>query len=153
MNTKIYYAIVERETGKMEFGRSNYIDHTERPLHESLAYAPLNDELTRLLVPDDLVDHDDLMPVDFHTTYWDFQNTRWVIFYDAPNKPQVDPVAQAIARKQYLLNYAQKKLAMEDISPKFKTAIEEFIDQINAVNITEENVQETAMLLIEDPDF
>lgn len=151
--SNIYYAIVERATGKMEFGRSNYTEHTERPLHSSLAYAPLNDELTRLLVPDDLADHSDLLPVDFQTSYWDFGNARWVLFYDAPNVDPVDPVEEALKIKQSVLAKAQQKLAMPDISPAFRQTVEEFISQVNSINITAENVLETAAALPQDLPF
>ena len=147
MTNNIYYAIVEKSTGVMEFGRSNFIEHTERPLHQSLAYAPLNDELVRALVPDDLADHDDLMPIDFTTSYWDFKNTRWVLFYDVPNKEEVDPFEEAIKIKQRVLREAAKKLAMPDISPKYKQKIEEFVDLVNSIDVTPENVLETAALL------
>ncbi len=151
--SNIYYAIVERATGRMELGRSNYIDHTERPIHNSLAYAPLNDELVRLLVPDDLADHSDLLPVDFTTSYWDFANTRWVLFYDAPNVPSVDPVEEALKLKQTVLEQAQQRLAMDDISPKFRQTVEDFIAQVNSINITAENVLEAAAELPKDLPF
>ena len=137
----------------MEFGRSNYIDHTERPLHESLAYAPLNDELIRALVPDDLADHDDLMPIDFNTSYWDFKNARWVLFYDGPNKPEVDPLEEATKLKESRLAYAQKKLAMEDLSPKFRATIEEYVAKISAIELTEQDLPDKASMLIDEPDF
>lgn len=151
--TTIYYSIVERATGRMELGRSNYIDHTERPLHSSLAYAPLNNELTRLLVPDELADHSDLLPVDFTTSYWDFANTRWVLFYDAPNVPPVDPVEEALKIKQRLLDQAQQKLAMPDISTKLRQTVEDFIAQVNSIDITAENVLEASANMPKDLPF
>lgn len=137
----------------MEFGRSNYIDHTERPLHESLAYAPLNDELTRALVPDDLADHDDLLPIDFTTSYWDFKNARWVLFYDGPILPEADPLAEVAKRKEERLRYAQNKLSMEDLSPKFRETIEAYIEKINAIELTEDNLPEKANIVSAEPGF
>lgn len=150
--TTIYYSIIERATGIMEFGRSNFVDHTERPLHESLAYVPLNDLLVRALVSTDPNDHNDIQTIDFTQTRWDFPTSSWVIVLDTiPDyHGQVDPVEEKLKQRQALINAATKKAAMPDISIKFKAVLDAFIADVSSISITAENVRDV-ILPIEIP--
>lgn len=130
----------------MEFGRSNYIDHTERPLHESLAYVPLNSELCKALVSTDPEDHKDLRPINFKKTRWDFASSAWVIEYEEVTDPEVDPLEEVLKIKQDLINKANLKLAMPDISDKYKTTLENFVAEIVAIEVTKDNILEIAPL-------
>jgi hypothetical protein len=136
----MYYAIVEKETGIMQYGHSNYIDHQDRPLHESLAYVPLSDELVKLLISDDPEDHLDLTPVDFTVSYWDFKKSKWVLIdstiLDAP-----DPILHCISLRQQLVNDATRKLNIPDIPDKVKKKLTDYIDEISAVSVTADTVQ------------
>lgn len=146
--TTIYYSIIEKETGRMEFGRSNYIEHTERPLHESLAYVPLNNELYRLLVSTNVEDHTDLRAVDFTKTHWDFKTNSWVIVYQEIAHPAVDPLEEALKQQQELVRLANIKLSIPDVSSKYKEKLEKFISDVNSIKITKDNVLESAQELL-----
>ena len=115
--TTIYYSIVERATGVMELGRSNVIDHTDRALAGSLAYAPLNDLLVKALVSVNPEDHADLQPIDFKQTHWDFATNSWVIVWDV----------------------------IPDVSIKFKTVLDAFIAEVSSISITAENVRDVVL--------
>lgn len=146
--TTIYYSIVERATGRMEFCRSNFIDHNERPLHESLAYAPLNDLLVRALVSTDPEDHHDLQSIDFTQTHWDFSTSSWVVVWDTflpPEQTPVDPLNEALKQRQSLVDAATRKARMPDISVKFKAVLDAFIAELSSISITAENVKDVVL--------
>ena len=145
--TTIYYSIIERATGIMEFGRSNFIDHTERPLHESLAYVPLNDLLVRALVSTDPEDHHDIQAIDFKQTHWDFSTSSWVVVWDTipPEQAPVDPLAEKLKLRQELVDNATRKASMPDISIKFKAVLDAFIAEVSSISITAENVKDVVL--------
>lgn len=145
--TTIYYSIIERATGIMEFGRSNFIDHTDRPLAGSLMYVPLNDLLVKALVSVDPEDHHDLQPIDFSQTHWDFLTSSWVIVWDTipVDHVVVDPLAEALRLRQELINTATRKASMPDISVKFKAVLDAFIAEVSSISITAENVKDVVL--------
>ena len=131
----------------MELGRSNVIDHTDRPLAGSLAYAPLNDLLVKALVSVNPEDHADLQPIDFKQTHWDFATNSWVIVWDVipVDHVQVDPVAEALRLRQELIDAATRKASMPDVSIKFKTVLDAFIAEVSSISITAENVRDVVL--------
>lgn len=145
--TTIYYSIIERTTGIMEFGRSNFIDHTDRPLHSSLAYVPLNDLLVRALVSTDLADHEDIQAIDFTKTHWDFSTSSWVVVWDVipPEQAPVDPLDVKLKQRQALVDAATKKANMPDVSIKFKAVLDAFIAEVSSISITAENVKDVVL--------
>lgn len=145
--TTIYYSIIERDTGIMEFGRSNYIDHTDRPLHESLAYVPLNDLLVRALVSTDPEDHHDIQAIDFKQTRWDFSTSSWVVVWDTIPIEQatVNPLAEKLRLRQEIVEKATRKANMPDVSIKYKAVLDAFIEEVSNISITAENSKDVVV--------
>lgn len=145
--TTLYYSIIERATGIMEFGRSNYIDHTDRPLHESLAYVPLNDLLVRALVSVNPEDHHDIQAIDFAQTHWDFSTSTWVVVWDIipPEQAPVNPLTEKLRLRQALVDAATRKASMPDVSIKFKAVLDAFIAEVSSISITAENVKDVVL--------
>ena len=123
------------------------IDHTDRPLSGSLAYAPLNDLLVRALVSVDPEDHHDLQPIDFKQTHWDFSTSSWVVVWDTipADHASVDQLNTKLTQRQALIDAATKKAKMPDISPKFKAVVDAFIAEVSSINITAENVKDVVL--------
>lgn len=142
-----YYSIVDKSTGKMHEGHSNYIDHQERDLAPDLAYAELNNELVRLLVSTDPEDHEGLRPVDFKETTYDFLTNTWNIVYLEPGHQmlphQEDPVENQENIRQQLIGKVRVYLDIPDISPKFREKLEQYITDIEAIELTEANASTT----------
>ena len=140
----MYYAIIEKSTGIMQGGASNFTDHTDRPLHESLAYAPLNELLVDLLVGEAESLDGDSHPVDYTKTYYNSSTDSWVIILQE-DIPQTDPLEKALADRQERIDEANVKLSIPDISASARSVIENYIAELTSINITAETVRDTRL--------
>ena len=144
----MFYAIVEKDTGRMEFGRSNFYSMNDlRPINEDeLAVVPLNQELTDLLTH---TDHEglDLKGVDFEKSYYDFTEGKWILIYQ--ENISVDPVEQKIVERQELINNASIKLRIPDLPDALRLKITKYIEDLENINITSENCRDTVFPFLE----
>ena len=130
----MWYPIVEKETGVMIGGVSNFTDHLNRPIPDSLAYVPLNDLLIKLLTTDGSDLGEELHVVDYTQTAYDFAQGKWNIVYHDP-EPQVDPFQVAEKLKETKIAEATRKLALPDLSTSAKEKLQAYIDQLTALVI------------------
>ena len=139
----MYYSIVEKATGIMEDGFSNYIhtDDTDRPLHTSLAYVPLNDLLRILLTTDGTELGDELHPVDYTKTHYDFDTNQWVIIYRDDVLEAVDPVAVAQSLKDQQIAEVNSKLSITDLSTSARNKLEAHLAELTAIEVTAETAK------------
>jgi uncharacterized protein YheU (UPF0270 family) len=139
----MYYSIVEKATGIMHEGWSNYIhvDDADRPLHESLAYVPLNELLTKLLTTDGTDIGDELHPIDYKQTHYDFNTSQWVIIYQDDVPEAVDPVATAQELKDQHIAEVNAKLSIPDLSTSARTKLEAHLTELTSIAITAETVK------------
>lgn len=140
----MYYAIIEKDTGIMQGGVSNVTDHTDRPLHDSLAYAVLNDLLVDLLVGEAESLDGDSHPVDYTKTYYDSSTESWVIILEE-NVPRTDPLEKALTDRQTLIDAANTKLLIPDLSASARLVLTNYIAELNSINITVETVRDVRL--------
>ena len=140
----MYYSIVEKATGIMHEGWSNYIhvDEMDRPLHQSLAYVPLNDLLTKLLTTDCSDLGDELHPVDYRQTHYDFNTEQWVIIYQDDVPEPVDPVAVAQDLKNQHIAAVNIKLNIPDLSTSARNKLEAHLAALTAIEVTAETAKD-----------
>ena len=136
-----YYSKVNRQSGQMHDGHSNYTDNTDAPIADDELYVELNDELYKLLVSTDPEDHADLRPVDFKQTWYNFATKEWNIVYIDPGHEMLPPQQDALENqeniRQQLIGKARVYLDIPDISSKLRTKLETFVSEIEAIELTE----------------
>lgn len=137
----MYYAIIEKETGIMQNAASNYTDHLDRPLADSLMYVPLNELLTIVLTTDGSELEESLAPIDYTQTRYDFNTNDWVIVYQDNVPEAVDPLQVAEDLKASKLRIANLKLQIPDLSSSARAKLETFITELTNLEINSETAK------------
>ena len=134
----MWHSIVDKDTGVMQEATPNIREGTDRPIHESLAYAPADDFLYKLLVSLDPADHINDAPIDWSQTHYDFTSNSWVIV-NGDALPTIDTIAEHNKLRDALLAKANRKLTIPDLPNAVKKALQDYINELQAVEVTEEN--------------
>lgn len=138
--TTQYFSIVNRTTGIMIDGVSNYTDHTDRPLTADYMYVPLSEFLTHLLIGDGEALGEENHPVDFTTSHYDFSTSEWVINYLEVEVQ--DPVENAVAKQQEMIAEAQRKLNIPDLSSSARGKLTTYLSELNSLVITKQTARD-----------
>ena len=101
-------------------------------MEDSHIHVPLNDELIKLLVSDDPLDHIDAKPVDWRTTHWDFNTNQWVITYLTMPAP-TDPFQDKLAEINNFIALVNTKLQIPDLPSSMVTTLNNYVAQLQAL--------------------
>lgn len=123
------YLIITRSNGKI-YEQLMY-DDTSRPINQDeLAYIPITPEME-----DALTTHDKV--IDYDNTV--FANGAWQAILIEPEKHNI--LLNRQRDKAAFLKEANKKLLIPDASATFKTLVNAYIAELNAIVPTSEEIQ------------
>jgi len=127
-----YYTLIEKENGKIHPPLQLLTD-TLRPINEEeLVYAKLTDEMIECLeIHDRIIDWE-------NTTY---SNNVWNTVFIIPQKI-TDYLGTRNAERNRLLTIANTKLSIVDASATFKTAVNNYIEQLNSLQFSNNEIQQ-----------
>ena len=137
----MYYSIVEKNTGRMQNGASNYMSDADlRPINEDeLAIVPLNEELVLFLT----TEHDDSRSIDFEKTVFNFETNTWNIIY--AQAVSLNPVETKTAEINAALEEAFIKLKIVDLPEPLRTVLNKYVSDLTNLKLalTESNCRDT----------
>lgn len=124
------YGIIKKETGLFD-GIPSIYDDTSRPINENeLEYVQLTDRMIAALTTfEEVIDQ-------ANTKYL---NGSWVESYITPVK--VDILANRTRDKNNFIAEAQRRLSVPDISDAYRTALQNYISELEAIIPTNEEYQ------------
>lgn len=124
------YLIIKKDTGRI-YEKVMY-ENTNIPVNENeLAYVPITPEME-----DALTTHEKV--IDYTQTK--FLNGAWEAVLVTPEKNNI--LINRTRDKNNLLAEANRKLLITDASATFKALVQEYIDKLNAIVPTSEEIQE-----------
>lgn len=142
-----YYARVEKDTGLMAHGHTNYTDEPDYPVNEDeLALVPLSDEIAKMLVSQDPADHEGLQTADWTKTRYDFSTESWVMVYQTVEI--IDHAANKEDERQDRLSEANRLLKIVDLPNALKKQINDYIIQLQSIKIDPNNPRDTIFPLL-----
>ena len=97
--------------------------------------------LTKLLTTDGTDIGDELHPIDYKQTHYDFNTSQWVIIYQDDVPEAVDPVATAQELKDQHIAEVNAKLSIPDLSTSARTKLEAHLTELTSIAITAETVK------------
>jgi hypothetical protein len=127
-----YYTLIEKENGKIHPPLQLLTD-TLRPINEEeLVYAKLTDEMIECLEIHDRI-------IDWENTI--YSNNAWNTVFIIPQKI-TDYLGTRNAERNRLLTIANTKLSIADASITFKTAVNNYIEQLNLLQFSNNEIQQ-----------
>lgn len=125
------YTLIKKSTGKF-YQVATMWDDTSKPINtDELQFV----ELTERMV-NSLTNHNEV--IDYNNTI--FQNGSWTEVFVTPQK--VDILASRTIDKNNFLKEAQRRLALEDITDSYKEKLEDYIQKLNAITPTNNEIQQ-----------
>jgi len=123
------YIVIKKDTGKIY---DNFMyENTSVPINEEqLAYVPLTSEMEEALTNHEKV-------IDYNQTK--FLNGSWQTVLVVPEKNNI--LADRTRDKAAFLAEANRKLLIPDASPTFKSLVQNYIDELNAIIPTNDEFQ------------
>lgn len=123
------YLIINKNTNKI-YDQMMY-DTTSMPINEQeLAYVPITTEMEEALTNHNIV-------IDYQQTT--FNNGAWQVVLVTPEKNNI--LADRTSDKNRLIAEANKKLLVPDASQTFKTLVQAYITELNAITPTSVEIQ------------
>jgi hypothetical protein len=123
------FLIITKNNGKIY--EKLMFEDTSRPINQvELAYVPITDEME-----DTLTTHDRV--IDYENTV--FTNGAWQAVFIEPVKYNI--LANRQRDKAAFIKEANKKLLIPDASDTFKTLVNVYIAELNAIVPTNEEIQ------------
>ena len=123
------YLIINKNTNKI-YDQTMY-DNTSMPINEQeLAYVPITSEME-----DALTTHEKV--IDYKQT--EYINGAWQAVLVVPEKNNI--LADRTRDKNKLLAEANRKLLIPDASQTFKTLVQAYIAELNAITPTGDEIQ------------
>lgn len=131
----MYYAIVEKATGKFHNG-ANKVTDPDYPRADTLDVVPLNLELTTILTVGPSPTDTSVKPINWENTKYNFQTQEWEIAYDIVI--QFDPVVELEKQRTKFLAEAYRLLSISDLSTSARAKVQAYIDDMEAMIINNE---------------
>ena len=123
------YLIINKNTNKI-YDQTMY-DTTSMPINEQeLAYVPITTEMEEALT-------NHIIVIDYQQTA--FINGAWQVVFVTPEKNNI--LADRTRDKNRLIAEANKKLLVPDASQTFKTLVQAYITELNAITPTSVEIQ------------
>lgn len=124
------YIVIRKDSGKIYAPHLH--DDTSFPINpQELEYVQITPELESALDVHDKV-------IDYNNT--SFNNGTWTVVFITPQK--VDIFERRNNDKNQLLAEAARKLSISDMPDDFKAVINSYIDELNAIVITRNEIQQ-----------
>jgi hypothetical protein len=128
-----YYVLIEKENGKLHQPFIFFTEEEKRPINEvELEYAKVTTEMAECFETHERV-------VDWTATT--YINGVWNVKIDTPVKV-TNYLATRNADRNKFLAAANTKLNLPDASSSFKTAVNNYITQLNALQFSNNEIQQ-----------
>lgn len=137
----MYYALVEKATGKFHGGVNKLTDR-DYPKDDSLEIVPLNREITTVLTVGPSPTDTDSKPINWKETKYNFETGDWDMVYDTVI--QFDPVVQLEKQRTQFLAEARRLLSIPDLSANARAKVQAYIDDMESMVINNETKAEAS---------
>ena len=128
-----YYVLIEKQNGKLHQPFVLFTEENKRPINEiELEYAKITTEMLECFETHERV-------VDWNTTR--YIDGVWNVTFNTPVKI-TNYLAVRTADRNKFLAAANTKLNLPDASPTFKTAVNNYITQLNALQFSNNEIQQ-----------